>query len=167
MKYLSCPLCGTPEPDVKEDTEVMGVKTYVIQCLSCHRIVKIEDITDADGTAEHMKGLDDPNATVLVFKGNETDAELDAVEKVLEHELGARQSVVTDAEAEAAVKELHAAQKQGWEDFTAPKGAVRVVILRGEPENVEQAIAELQSNIDYDDLAVKVEVRPAMDGNPT
>jgi len=45
MKYLSCPLCGTPEPELRSHF-VDGNEVFVITCMSCYRTVRIEDITD-------------------------------------------------------------------------------------------------------------------------
>ena len=46
QKYLSCPLCGTPEPDLIHEDSVNGSQVYVFQCMSCFKIIKVEDITD-------------------------------------------------------------------------------------------------------------------------
>lgn len=53
-KYLSCPLCGTPEPETLRHANDNGCEIWIVKCFSCGRIIRIEDITEIYAETEDV-----------------------------------------------------------------------------------------------------------------
>jgi uncharacterized Zn finger protein len=44
-KYMSCPLCGAPEPEQLGQGPDITFPLWLLQCFDCGHVVRVEDIT--------------------------------------------------------------------------------------------------------------------------